>query len=655
MQAKTATNPKPLHFGLIMVIYLCGIFMGAIDTSVVTPARTVIQNGLGVGDQTGIWMITIYTLAYASSIPIMGKLADRLGRKTIYLICIILFGTGSLLAGLSQYIGHFGFFLMARAIQAIGGGGIMPIASAEFGTTFPEDKRGMALGMVGGVYGIATVVGGSLGSAILGTFGLQNWGFIFFINIPISLFIIICGFIFLPNTKIDDVKPIDKWGTLFLVMMILSLLYGLRNIDFFNFVKSFTSTDVYPFLIIFIVLLPFFIFAEKKAADPIMNLEYFREAPIVITLIISFITGVIMMGMVFVPQFAENALRMQQGSGGYFVMVLGIFAGVGAPVSGRLIDRYGPKLIMGAGFLLSIIGSLFLVLITTSYPNLLTVAICLILIGLGMGFTMGTPLNYMMLDNTKKADSNSALATLSLIRSVGTAIAPAVMVGFIAHAGVTAEANITAQLPKELVLPSLPYVTQLDEETTALKDSDFGKTYLSSVQFPDFEAMEKISLEAHGGVSDMKLPANLTKELSDADVTNIDQAVDNMVAYMADTMKPMVIEKAESGVQNGIDGLNRITASPEVPAQVTQGVSTMVSQMTELKNALPDAVNQGFQNYLGEVKAMGAQIQNVYQKTMETGFKQVYMTTAIASAFALVVLLFYKDKHERVKKEKKKG
>ena len=655
MQAKTATNPKPLHFGLIMVIYLCGIFMGAIDTSVVTPARTVIQNGLGVGDQTGIWMITIYTLAYASSIPIMGKLADRLGRKTIYLICIILFGTGSLLAGLSQYIGHFGFFLMARAIQAIGGGGIMPIASAEFGTTFPEDKRGMALGMVGGVYGIATVVGGSLGSAILGAFGLQNWGFIFFINIPISLFIIICGFIFLPNTKIDDVKPIDKWGTLFLVMMILSLLYGLRNIDFFNFVKSFTSTDVYPFLIIFIVLLPFFIFAEKKAADPIMNLDYFREAPIVITLIISFITGVIMMGMVFVPQFAENALRMQQGSGGYFVMVLGIFAGVGAPVSGRLIDRYGPKLIMGAGFLLSIIGSLFLVLITTSYPNLLTVAICLILIGLGMGFTMGTPLNYMMLDNTKKADSNSALATLSLIRSVGTAIAPAVMVGFIAHAGVTAEDNITAQLPKELVLPSLPYVTQLDEETTALKDSDFGKTYLSSVQFPDFEAMEKISLDAHGGVSDMKLPANLTKELSDADVTNIDQAVDNMVAYMADTMKPMVIEKAESGVQNGIDGLNRITASPEVPVQITQGVSTMVSQMTELKNALPDAVNQGFQNYLGEVKAMGAQIQNVYQKTMETGFKQVYMTTAIASAFALVVLLFYKDKHERVKKEKKKG
>ena len=128
-----------------------------------------------------------------------------------------------------------------------------------------------------------------------------------------------------------------------------------------------------------------------------------------------------------------------------------------------------------------------------------------------------------------------------------------------------------------------------------------------------------------------------------------------MVSYMADTMKPMVTEKAESGVQSGIDGLNRITASPEVPAQVTQGVSTMVTQMTALKNALPDAVNQGFQNYLGKVKAMGAQIQNIYQKTMETGFKQVYMTTAIASAFALVVLLFYKDKHERVKKEKKKG
>ena len=79
------TNNKKT-FALIAIVYLLGIFMGAIDTGIVTPARTVIQNSLFVNDKTGIWMITIYTLAYAASIPIMGKLADKYGRKYIYLV-----------------------------------------------------------------------------------------------------------------------------------------------------------------------------------------------------------------------------------------------------------------------------------------------------------------------------------------------------------------------------------------------------------------------------------------------------------------------------------------------------------------------------------------------------------------------------------------
>jgi MFS family permease len=81
---------------LVMIIYLAGIFMGAIDTGIVTPARTIIQNSFGVEARSGIWIITIYTLAYAASVPVMGKLADRYGRKFVYLTCIILFGCGSL-------------------------------------------------------------------------------------------------------------------------------------------------------------------------------------------------------------------------------------------------------------------------------------------------------------------------------------------------------------------------------------------------------------------------------------------------------------------------------------------------------------------------------------------------------------------------------
>ena len=90
------------RFVLVLVLYLMGLFIGALDTGIVTPARTVIQNDLGVDASTGIWMITIYTLFYAASIPVMGKLADMFGRKYVYIVSISLFGLGSLFCGLSS-------------------------------------------------------------------------------------------------------------------------------------------------------------------------------------------------------------------------------------------------------------------------------------------------------------------------------------------------------------------------------------------------------------------------------------------------------------------------------------------------------------------------------------------------------------------------
>ena len=258
---------------VVAVVYLLGLFIGALDTGIVTPARTVIQGSLHVDEQLGVWMITIYTLAYAAAIPVMGKLADRYGRKPIYLTSIGLFGVGSLFCGLAQDFGSFEMLLVARAVQAVGGGGIMPVATAEFGTAFPEEKRGMALGLVGGVYGIANVFGASAGSLILDVFGQQNWQFIFYVNIPICLFILAAGALVLKNSKEPDVRPIDGWGIGVLIVMVLSLLYGLRNLDFFDFANSIASPDVYPFLIAFVVLLPLFVLVERRAADPVMNLS----------------------------------------------------------------------------------------------------------------------------------------------------------------------------------------------------------------------------------------------------------------------------------------------------------------------------------------------------------------------------------------------
>ena len=116
-------------------------------------------------------------------------------------------------------------------------------------------------------------------------------------------------------------------------------------------------------------------------------------------------------------------------------------------MSGKLIDRFGVKAVLAFGLAASAAGALFLALVATQFANMATLIISLVAIGVGMGFTIGTPLNYMMLAKTKEREANSALATLSLVRSVGTAVAPAVLVAFIAHAGMAIPDRIMGVLP----------------------------------------------------------------------------------------------------------------------------------------------------------------------------------------------------------------
>lgn len=683
-------NEKP-KLVLIMLIYLLGIFMGAIDTGIVTPARTVIQNFLSVDDKTGIWMITMYTLAYAASIPVMGKLADKYGRKYIYLTSITLFGLGSLFCGLSQSFSSFTVLLIARAVQAIGGGGILPVATAEFGTTFPKEKRGMALGLVGAVYGVANIFGASAGSAILDLFGTDNWQFIFYVNIPITIFIIIAGCITLPNTKEANVKKTDYFGTLLLTIMILSVLYGLKNIDFFAFTTTITSNTVYPYLILFLLLLPVFCFTENKAEDPVMNLHYFRNPRIIITLLLSFITGIIIMGMIFVPQFSENALKMASGKGGYFVLFLGLFAGIGAPFSGKMIDKHGVKSVLGFGFLISAAGSLFLVFVTANNPNLFTVFICLVMVGTGIGFTMGTPINYMMLENTKPEEANSALATVSLIRSIGTAIAPAIMIGFISHAGAAVQNNVLALLPTELQIPKLPYAQELEAQWKELKNNPDTKDKLAGIDFPDFSSMQTVKFSMKSNNSKLQMPDELIELMKTSDVTTITANVKKLSGAMFELITPAIESNIQNGIEKGITAMlsnteqldsairelqSAVKAQDELLAKLEamkqssmttkvdklktekhkleNQINTMnnakknmedtVNKMKQLKAAIPEAFHKAKEAYMTEIETLSSSIEHTFQMTLDKGFQQVYLTVTVASALGLFILAFYKKK-----------
>ena len=443
-------SQKKNSTGIAMLVFLLGIFMGAMDSGIVSPARNVIANGLGITESASVWMITIYTLAYAVSMPITGKLADTYGRKKVYMLCVILFATGSLLCGVSDIVGSYQFLLTSRVIQAIGGGGIMPIATAYIGASFPEEKRGSALGMVGGVYGIATVLGPTLGSFVLSMAGDSRWGFLFFINVPISIIIIIAALKLKENKKESKVKKMDIWGSVVLSVMVASIMYGLTNLKFYDFANSIQSMDVWPYLIIFIAFIPLFISIEKRAEDPVLNLNFFTNKQTALTLFLSFIVGCGLMSTVFLPQFSENVLRIKRGSGGYVVTLFAVFTGIAAPLGGKFIDKFGVKKLLLLGFGVNIIGVLYQALVTANHPNFTNLTIGLVFMGAGMGFTMGTPINYLMMSLVKPEEISMGQSTVSLLRSIGVAVSPNLLINFVSDAGRKVPGAI------EKVMPHIP-------------------------------------------------------------------------------------------------------------------------------------------------------------------------------------------------------
>ena len=698
IDATSITRGQNKGYVIVAIIYLLGLCMGALDMGIVNPARTVIQNTLGVDDSLGVWILTIYTLAYAASIPIMGKLADRHGRKYIYLACIVLFGGGSALCGVAHDVGSFELLICARAIQALGGGGIMPVATAEFGTAFPEEKRGMALGMVGMVYGLASIFGSSAGSLILDIFGQTQWQFIFYVNIPICIVIFALGIFKLPNRKIDEVPPIDILGALVLTAMTLSLMYGLKNIDFFDLGESIASLDVYPFLIVFVVLLPVFVMLERRAKDPVINLSYFGNPNILIALVCSIISGIIMMGTIFFPQFAENSLFLKSGAGGYFIMILGLGSGFGAMLSGKLIDRFGVKPVLAVGFVGSLAGSLFMALVACNNPTLVNVCVMLALTGLGLGFTMGTPLNYMMLQNTADEESNSALATLSLVRSIGTAVAPAIMVAFVAHAGLSMQDNIMAVLPDEVSVPPLPHATELDAKLDAMRGDEKMAERLAGIDIPKLSSYTTMGVQMDGNNPDFDVEVSdeLLQEMQDSDVTTIVATCKDMATEMFGQIKPQLVEKATGGIDKGIEamqgGLNEMDDALEGMQEALDKMAAMsvagamgamddaksagamgamsannpsvsdmkdavdemkdarneladtISKLKEAKAAIPDAFDEAEQNYLKEIDEVGPEIQEVYRSTLNGGFKGMAFFVAACAAVGLFVLIPYRDK-----------
>jgi len=423
-------NTKAKSQKWAITLFTIGVFMAGLDNGIISTALTTINDSFGVSPAWGAWSITLYTLGIAISVPIIGKLSDRFGRRRLFIIEIAIFGVGSLLVALSP---NFIFLLAARFIQSIGGGGIFIIGSSHILATLPKDKQGKALGLLGGMHGISAVIGPNLGAVILSLTG--SWHWMFLINIPIAIFLVVFGYLKIEETKPGTEKPLDFFGTVLLTFGILALMYGITNLNSQALLQSIANLAVAPFLVVGFLLFVLFVLHERRVeerdGDPIIKFSLLKNRLFQVTLILGLLSGGFLAGIIFIPSFVQQVLQVPAEKAGYWLTPMALASGIGAGLGGYLTDKQGAvKTIIYAG-VIGVIGFFF-------FPfwvdGLGTFIVASVLAGIGLGILLGAPLNVLVGESAASNEEGSALGTLSLIRQMGLSLFPTLYAGYIAGA-----------------------------------------------------------------------------------------------------------------------------------------------------------------------------------------------------------------------------
>ncbi|MCK6630659.1 MAG: MFS transporter [Anaerolineae bacterium] len=405
----------------LLAVLFVGVLMAALDIAIVGPALPTIRDYFEVDDRAVTWLFTVYVFFNLIGTPLMAKLSDNWGRRTIYLADIILFAIGSMLVATAP---SFAVVLLGRAVQGLGSGGIFPVASAVIGDTFPREKRGSALGLIGAVFGVAFMIGPIIGGVLL----LAHWRWLFAVNLPIALAVLVLAPPLLPGQPASNRRSFDWAGMLILALMLSFLTYGLTQIDSTRFWASVTGLRVWPSLALALILLPLFIFLERRAADPVLDLGLFTSRQLSLASLLSFGAGLGESSIVFIPALAVAAFAVTDSTASFLLMPVVLAWAVGAPISGRMLDKLGSKAVIVSGAGLLTLGILLLSFFPQSWSLFFAAGI---LIGLGMSALLGAPIRYIMLNEAPTEERAAAQAVITMFTGVGQ-LTSAALVGAVA-------------------------------------------------------------------------------------------------------------------------------------------------------------------------------------------------------------------------------
>ncbi len=412
----------------ILAVLFIGVLMGALDIAIVGPALPSIRAQYQLDERALSWIFSLYVLFNLIGTPLMAKLSDQFGRRGIYILDVFLFAVGSLVVALAP---GFTFVLIGRAIQGFGAGGIFPVASAVIGDTFPPEKRGSALGLIGAVFGLAFLIGPILGGVIL---SMASWHWLFYINLPIAAVVIALSLRLLPTSRPVNSNRFDWAGAMLLTLMLASLALAVNQVDVRHFFTSLISVNVLPFLAAFAAIFFLLTRVEKRAANPIVPPALFDRRQLRLTYALSAGAGFAEAGLVFLPLLAVVSLAgagIQEKNASWMLMPVVLAMVVGAPTSGRMLDRVGSRAVILTGTSLLTAGMALVGLFSGSLAVFITAGV---LIGLGLSALLGAPLRYIMLNESRLEERSVAQGVVAIFTSAGQLLGGA-LTGAIASSG----------------------------------------------------------------------------------------------------------------------------------------------------------------------------------------------------------------------------